>query len=156
MHLAFVHVQVETYKVVIGPRSVSQQCSRPDMQTSYNNIAASSGRLSSAAESNSSLDGLVSFFQDCVLGSDPMPALAPGASNLAADMVANERHLAGDVMAPSVVANAFAAAAMPAKPEAEAVMLLEHHYENGSGKNQVLVLFSNMLLRDQEVSVAHL
>ena len=98
-----------------------------------NKSAASSDRLSSAAGAESSLDGLVSFFQDSVLDSDPVPAFATGACQLAADTAANERHLAGDVMA---AANAFAAAAaMPAKPE-------EHHYENGFGNNQVVVLFS--------------
>ncbi|BDA43911.1 probable mitogen-activated protein kinase kinase kinase 9 at C-terminar half [Coccomyxa sp. Obi] len=142
---------VETYKVIIGPSSVSQQCCPPDSPTSSSESATTSTeaspRASSAAEANSGLDGDVHFFQDCGQDSNPVPALAagarhlaaPDARHLAADMAVDEHHLAGDVMAQSAAAHAFAAAtaAVPTKPEAEAPALLEHCCGDGFGVGQL-------------------
>ncbi|BDA51503.1 probable serine/threonine-protein kinase SIS8 at N-terminal half [Coccomyxa sp. Obi] len=139
---------VETYKIIMGAPSVSQQWSRSALQSSSSQCAASSGaascRVSSTAEASSSLNGLVQVFQDCELDSSPVPALAtcarqlaaggtPGAGHLAADMAPDECHPAGDVMAQSAATSAFAAAAaVHAEPENEAATFHQCHSRGGS------------------------
>ncbi|BDA51505.1 probable mitogen-activated protein kinase kinase kinase 9 at C-terminar half [Coccomyxa sp. Obi] len=150
---------VQTYKVIVGQPSVSQQCSRLESQPSPSESASTFGaafsRVLPAAKSHSSLDGVVQFFQDCGRDSSSVPALAtgarqlaaemaPDACHLAADMAAKDCHLADDVMAQSAEVSAFAAAAaVPATPEAVAASSLDCHGGDGSEDGQLQAILDS-------------